>query len=146
MKKPLSRREAWEVSTWEYLQVACRLWDVLSAKEVYTGHYPFTDAFIMSANAVVRMETTPELPIVDDPGDGPFAAEVEDDLFEADMQRVEERLAREYPMPSPEDYLEFVRRAVERGRADIAAGRWKTHAQLEAERAAWRANLRQGTI
>jgi len=90
----------------------------------------------MITNAVVRMETFPELQVADAPAAYPFAAEVEDDLFEADMQRVEERLAREYPELTPEAYLEFVRRKVERARADIAAGRWRTHAEVEADFAA----------
>jgi len=100
----------------------------------------------MSTNAVARMDPFPELQVADAPAAYPFAAEVEDQQFEADMQRVEERLARDYPILTPEAYLERVRRAVERGRADIAAGRWKTHEQLEAERAIWRANLRQRTV
>jgi len=62
-----------------------------------------------------------------------------DDDFD---QKTEERLAREYPRPSPEEYLEFMRRKVEQANADIAAGRWKTHEQLAAERALWRASLK----
>jgi len=62
-----------------------------------------------------------------------------DDDFDREL---EERLARDCPVLSAEEYLECLRRRVEAARADIAAGRWKTHEQLEAERDAWRARLR----
>jgi len=95
----------------------------------------------MSTNAVVRMETFPELQVADASAADPFAVEVDDALFEEGMQRIEERLAREYPQLTPEAYLERVRRAVERGRADIAAGRWRTHAEVEADFAARHARV-----
>jgi len=95
----------------------------------------------MSTNAVAGMETLPELQVADAPAACPFAVEVDDALFEADMQRVEERLAREYPELTPKAYLERVRRAVERGRADIAAGRWRSHAEVEADFAARHARV-----
>jgi len=58
-------------------------------------------------------------------------------------QRCEQRLAQDYPILPEDDYLEFLRQEVEKAQADIAAGRWKPHEQLEAERAIWRAQLKE---
>jgi len=64
-----------------------------------------------------------------------------DDDFD---RKTEERLAREYPLPSPEEYLEFMRRKVEQANADIAAGRWRTHAEVEADFSARHARVLAG--
>jgi len=58
--------------------------------------------------------------------------------------KTEERLTREYPRPSPEEYLEFMRRKVEAARADVAAGRGRPHAEVEADFAARHARVMAG--
>jgi len=66
------------------------------------------------------------------------AAEVGDEWEDFDRE-LEARLARDYPVLSAEEYLECLRRRVEAARAEIAAGQWKTHEEVEAYFAARRA-------
>jgi len=73
----------------------------------------------------------------------PAVEAVMDDDFDL---KLEERLARDYPVASPQEYLEFMRRKVEKARADIAAGRWKTHADVEAYFAARRAGQARTSV
>jgi predicted transcriptional regulator len=50
---------------------------------------------------------------------------------------------REFVQRSPDaaTYDAWFRRQVEAGRADIAAGRWRSNEEVEAESAKWRAEL-----
>jgi len=75
------------------------------------------------------------------------AAEVDDEWMDDDFDReLEERLARDYPVLSPEEYLECLRRRVEAARAEIAAGQWKTHEEVEAYFAARRAGQARTSV
>jgi len=64
-----------------------------------------------------------------------------DDDFD---QRLEERLARDYPAASPEEYLEFMRRKVEKARVSMRAGLGRSHAEVEAHFAARHARVLSG--
>jgi len=59
------------------------------------------------------------------------AAEVGDEWEDFDRE-LEARLARDYPVLSPEEYLEFMRRKVEKARASMRAGLGRSHAEVEA--------------
>lgn len=77
----------------------------------------------MAKDAVFTMKLEPEL------RDAFVAAAKRED-------RPASQLVREFMrgyVEQDRDYVEFVRRKVERSRADFAAGRWRTHEEVQAD-------------
>lgn len=81
-----------------------------------------------------------------------FTMKLEPELRDAFMaaaaaaDRPASQIVREFMrgyVQQDKEYVEFLRRKVEKARASVAAGRWSTQEEVEAKAATWRAELQR---